>query len=50
MTRARDELYIYGYTPNKNANEMSWYAMLWRTLGTIDGAQCDDEKIRIIHG
>lgn len=50
MTRARDELYIYGYTPNKNANEMSWHAMLWRTLGTIDGAQCDDEKIRIIHG
>ena len=50
MTRARDELYIYGYTPNKNANEMSWHAMLWRTLSTIDGAQCDDEKIRIIHG
>ena len=50
MTRARDELYIYGYTPNKNANEMSWHTMLWRVLGTIQDAQCDDEKIRIVHG
>ncbi len=32
MTRARDELYIYGYTPNKNANQNSWHANLWRTL------------------
>ena len=50
MTRARDELYIYGYTSNKNANEMSWFAQLWRVLGEIDGAVVTDEKIRIVHG
>ncbi|MBO4626082.1 MAG: UvrD-helicase domain-containing protein [Alphaproteobacteria bacterium] len=50
MTRARDELYIYGYTPNKNINEMSWHAQLWRVLRTIEDAQCDDEKVRIVHG
>lgn len=50
MTRARDELYIYGYTSNKNANEMSWYANLWRVLDGLDDAVADDEKIRIIHG
>ena len=50
MTRARNELYIYGYTSDKNANEMSWHTMLWRTLGTVEDARCDDEKIRIVHG
>ncbi len=50
MTRARDELYIYGYTSNKNANELSWHSLLWRVLATVDGAVADDEKIRIIHG
>ena len=32
MTRARDELYIYGFTPNKSAPELSWHNMLWNTL------------------
>ena len=32
MTRARDELYIYGYTPNKNANQNAWHTQLWRVL------------------
>jgi len=32
MTRARDELYIYGYTPYKNANENAWHTHLWRVL------------------
>ena len=32
MTRARDELYIYGFTPHKNASETSWHASLWRIL------------------
>lgn len=50
MTRARDELYIYGYTSNKTANEMSWYAQLWRVLADIDDAVADEEKIRIVHG
>jgi len=50
MTRARDELYIYGYTPDKNANEKSWHSLLWNTLKNIPDAQCDNDTIRIIHG
>ena len=50
MTRARDELYIYGYTSNKDANEMSWYAQLWRVLSNMDGAVLDGDKIRVVHG
>ena len=50
MTRARDELYIYGYTTNTTANERSWYSMLWGVLSDLDGAVTDDEKIRVIHG
>ena len=40
MTRARDELYIYGYTAYSNAPELSWHNMLWQTLsdkfGVVD--------------
>ena len=50
MTRARNELYIYGYIPNKNPKEQSWHSMLWRVLAGLDGAVADDEKIRVIHG
>ena len=50
MTRARDELYIYGYTSNKNANEISWYTQLWQVLGDIKDAAITDNTIRIIHG
>lgn len=32
MTRARDELYIYGFTPNKNAADIAWHSQLWRVL------------------
>lgn len=38
MTRARDELYIYGFTPHKNAGKMSWHSHLWRVLAS-DGTQ-----------
>ena len=47
MTRARDRLYIYGYTPNKNAPENSWHAMLWRVLGNMNFPESDDMTIRI---
>ena len=47
MTRARDRLYIYGYTPNKNASENSWHAMLWRVLGDMNFPESDDMTIRI---
>ena len=32
MTRARDELYIYGYTTNKNPPIDAWHTKLWNTL------------------
>ncbi len=36
MTRARDELYIYGYTPYINANDMAWHTKLWNVFGKND--------------
>ncbi len=45
MTRARDELYIYGFTSNKAAPELSWHNMLWNTLSATVGVT--DNKIRI---
>ena len=36
MTRARDELYIYGYTPHKNAPENAWHTQLWRVFAGSD--------------
>ena len=50
MTRARDELYIYGYTPNKNTNEISWYNQLWNVLSELDDSMVDEETIRVVHG
>ena len=32
MTRARDELYIYGYTTNKSSKNSSWHSQLWDIL------------------
>ncbi|MBO5705340.1 MAG: UvrD-helicase domain-containing protein [Alphaproteobacteria bacterium] len=42
MTRARDELYIYGYTPDKNPPQIAWHTQLWRVL-----ANSNAEFIRI---
>ena len=50
MTRARDELYIYGYTPDKNANEKSWHSLLWNTLQSVPDATLDNDVIRVVHG
>lgn len=44
MTRARDELYIYGYTPNKNSAQNAWHTQLWRVFGSNEQ---NDEYIRI---
>lgn len=49
MTRACDELYIYGFTPYKNAPDVSWHNQLWNVLSNVDGATKDDNTIRIIH-
>lgn len=45
MTRARDELYIYGLTSNTKAPELSWHGMLWDVLSAKVGAT--DGIIRI---
>ena len=47
MTRARDRLYIYGYTPYKNPPEMAWHTTLWNTLSSVPGAYTENDKIRI---
>ncbi len=47
MTRACDELYIYGFTTNKSAPELSWHNMLWQTLSAHCGVGEDANKIRI---
>lgn len=43
MTRARDRLYIYGYTPYKNAPENSWHQQLWNVFAKDENV----ETIRI---
>ncbi len=47
MTRARDRLYIYGYTPYKNAPEIAWHTQLWRVLSAMPGADVNADTIRI---
>lgn len=47
MTRARDRLYIYGYTSTKNAPEIAWHTQLWRILSDFTTAPDDIETIRI---
>lgn len=49
MTRARDELYIYGYTPDKTSNELSWYTHLWRVFSGLYNVSDNQEYIRIQH-
>ena len=39
MTRARDELYIYGYTTNKSAPDTSWHNQLWRVFFDQESSQ-----------
>lgn len=43
MTRAQDKLYIYGFTSNKNASDISWHSQLWNILGP----ESDNGTIRI---
>jgi len=47
MTRARDRLYIYGYTPYKNAPEIAWHTQLWNVLGAPRGIDENTDIIRI---
>ena len=43
MTRARDRLYIYGYTVNNTAPEIAWHSQLWRVFAK----QSNNDIIRI---
>ena len=43
MTRARDNLYIYGFTNNSSAPDISWHNQLWRVFGK----NSDENTIRI---
>ena len=47
MTRARERLYIHGFTTNKTANEISWHSQLWRVFQTIPNADVTPDRIRI---
>lgn len=47
MTRACNELYIYGFTTNKSAPELSWHGLLWNVLSGHLNASDTDEKLRI---
>ncbi len=50
MTRARDALYIYGFTPYKNAAPIAWHSQLWRVASGAPGAEINDDTIRITNG
>lgn len=43
MTRARDNLYIYGYTSNSTSPDISWHNQLWRVFSKTP----DENTIRI---
>jgi ATP-dependent helicase/nuclease subunit A len=47
MTRARDRLYIYGFTTNKKPSEIAWHTKLMEIMPGMPGAIFDDEAIRI---
>ncbi len=49
MTRACDELYIYGWTPHKNAPMTSWHNQLWNVFSENPDVEKSDDIIRIIH-
>lgn len=39
MTRAKDELYIHGFTPDKNPPANAWHTQLWRVLAGDTNAE-----------
>ena len=47
MTRARDNLYIYGFTNNTASPEISWHNQLWRVFDVLPNTEKTDEIIRI---
>jgi len=47
MTRACDELYIYGFAGNRKASELCWHSMLWNVLSEKIGTVDDGNIIRV---
>lgn len=47
MTRARDNLYIYGFTNNNSAPDISWHAQLWRVFNDNIDTEKQEDVIRI---
>ena len=47
MTRARDDLYVYGFTNNTTAPEMSWHSQLWRVFDSLPNTEKTTDTIRI---
>lgn len=47
MTRARDNLYIYGFTNNNTSPDISWHNQLWRVFEILPNTEKTDDIIRI---
>lgn len=47
MTRAQDELYIYGFANNGKPNELSWHTMLWNVMSAHENIVPGNDIIRI---
>lgn len=47
MTRARDRLYIYGFTSNKNPPEIAWHTQLVNILSNMSDAIIEDGNIKV---
>ena len=47
MTRARDNLYIYGFTNNNTSPDISWHSQLWRVFDALPNVEKTDDIIRI---
>lgn len=47
MTRARDNLFIYGFCVNKNPPTNSWHTKLWEIMQSMPDAVINNEKILV---
>lgn len=45
MTRARDRLYIYGFSSTKNPSADAWHTKLWENLQSMPDAKMDENVI-----
>lgn len=47
MTRARDRLYIYGFTTNKNPPEIAWHTKLMEVMPGMSDSTFDGEVFKV---